>query len=345
MPFPKPGRQERRSRSRVLTAFSSGNGPRNSAEDDGGSNEARQAVERGRRVPNLSRGMDAPSIRTHSRTTRSESRGTTEDHTRRGANSYQESPQHGSTSTRFDYRDSLPHYNSRGFRSGHPIDKYRPSYRSRRRSLRDRRCRQRSSHSPSSRASYRHHRRGDYRFPRRREKYGRPVYVNNSKNNRPPSSYHRRRSDYGPHLWTSAHPKTYFTRGGDRAQEIASRRFRSRSPSPPYESRYLASSGYPFRCRSRSREPRSPENSRDHLRLSRYEPYLDLREPSDGDLQVGTSIQSRGRRGSDGEVTPYGHNMRIDHQSVSQTVWRSNRENSGASKRTRANGTEKHSPQ
>ena len=68
----------------------------------------------------------------------------------------------------------------------------------------------------------------------------------------------------------------------------------------------------------------SSENLREPLRLSPYEPNLDLREPSDGDLHVGTSIQSRGRRVSeDGEVTPYAHNRRIDHQSVSPTPWRS----------------------
>ena len=47
------------------------------------------------------------------------------------------------------------------------------------------------------------------------------------------------------------------SRGDDRAQTIASRRFDSRSPSPPYESRYTATSDYLFRRRSHSREPRS----------------------------------------------------------------------------------------
>ena len=36
------------------------------------------------------------------------------------------------------------------------------------------------------------------------------------------------------------------------------------------------------------------------MRLSPYEPEIDLCEPSDGYLHVGTSIQSRGRRGSEG---------------------------------------------
>ena len=78
---------------------------------------------------------------------------------------------------------------------------------------------------------------------------------------------------------------------------------------PLHTSRYPATSDYPFRCRSRSREPRSqkkptksysglsrspmcpresysnrcrsPENSRGPLRLSHYESEIDLCEPSD----------------------------------------------------------------
>ena len=81
------------------------------------------------------------------------------------------------------------------------------------------------------------------------------------------------------------------------------------------------------------------------MRLSHYESEIDLCEPSDSDLRVGTSIQSRGRRGSEGGVeTPHPHNMRIDHQSMSQTAGRSDQDHCGASKKTRENGTAKHSP-
>jgi len=317
MLLPKPRRREERGRSRVLSAFSSGGGARNRAKGQPrGPIETPQGVKHGRPVPDTSGPTRAPSPSPPSRTTRSESRGTTGDDARGAVSPYQESLRYGSTSPRRSDREPIHRYNNRRSRSGSPVYsgqsgqveheyyRYGASHRNRYRSRSpgDRRCRSRSCYSPHSRAPYRRRSPSHYRSPRR-DKYDRPKYADSSSTNQAPSGYHGRRSNHGPHYGTSAHPRNHLTGGDDKAQTIPRRRFRSRSPPPAYRSRHPANLDRPLPHRARSREPHS-DRPRSQRKPRKYYPRHS-RSPMDSRESYSHRYRSPESSRDPQRLTPY----------------------------------------